>query len=433
MPKAKLTDAVIRRLKPPPEGQADWWDSYQPGFGIRLSHGGSQTWVIQTRVLREGKWSQTRVTLGRYPAMTLADAREKARAVAQQASAGRDPRHAAKLDRAAMEAASRETFKSVGEDFIRRWVQRKGRRPATKAAYRTALLGSSVEEWQNRPIASITRREIREKLEATVEQAPIKANRFLAHWSRFFGWCLEMDLIEIDPTAGITRPAPEKARDRFLSLEETRAVWAAMTKSESFMAPVFKLLLLTGQRRGEIAALRWSEVMDLEGGDPRLEFPGERTKNHRPHVVPLAAQAAEILREAAKHRIYGSDRRLSDFVFTTTGDNPFSGFTKAKADLDQAAEKILEASIPHWTIHDMRRTVATHMNGELGIEPHVVEAVLNHISGAAKAGVAGTYNKAAYLPQRRAALSAWANFIDTLADKESPAENALATRRHKGA
>ena len=171
-------------------------------------------------------------------------------------------------------------------------------------------------------------------------------------------------------------------------------------------APLFKLLLLTGQRRGEVAGMRWDEIRDLEAASPVLEIPGMRTKNHQTHSVPLAPEVVAILMAMP---------RTGPFVFSTTGETAVSGFRKAKARIDQRiAEQIMTrgtAPLPRWALHDLRRTMVTMMNERLGTAPHVVEAVVNHITGSAKAGVAGVYNRALYLSERRAALIAWAEQV----------------------
>jgi integrase len=430
MPRMKLTDAAVQRLKPPDKGQVDYWDELQPGFGLRISFGGSKTWLCQRRILKEGAWKQTRITLGRYPAMTLAEARERARLTMQQVSEGKDPRGMARRDKAAMEEASRQTFKIVGELFMRQWVKRMKRRSSTEKEYRRALFGPDVTDWQDRPVSSFTRAEIRAKLEEVVDRAPYQSNRLRAYLRRFFGWCWENDRIEIDPTAGIKPLAAEVSRDRVLSAEEIVALLVALEEAETVMAPVFKLLLLTGQRREEIVSLRWSEVKDLEGDDPRIELPEKRTKNHRKHIVPLAPQAVAILAKQPRIR-NREDGGLSDFVFTVTGNTAVSGISKAKRMVDGGMADALGQKLEPWRIHDLRRTVTTHMNEKLGIEPHIVEAAVNHISGPAKAGVAGTYNRAKYLLKRRAALTAWANHLDTLAGKAVP-ENVVALQRKGG-
>jgi integrase len=193
----------------------------------------------------------------------------------------------------------------------------------------------------------------------------------------------------------------------------------------------FRLLLLTGQRRNEVAGMAWDEIRDLDGDDPRWEIPGERTKNHRDHIVPLAPAVVTILRrrwEAQRKQAQvavdtqsGREkaRAKSKLVLSGTGETPLSGFSRAKVMLDKRVAALCKAlrhkPLPPWRVHDLRRTAVTDMN-EMGTAPHIVEAVVNHVSGAAKAGVAGVYNRALYLAERRAALEAWAEKVTALSN-----------------
>jgi integrase len=414
MPRTKLTDAAVSRLKPPAKGQKDYWDPLTPGFGIRISHGGTKTWLMQTRLLKDGHWKQTRITLGRYPAMTLGEAREAAREAQKEVEAGKDPRGHAKRDRSALEDESRNTWSALAETFMVKYAQRKGLRQSTLRDYRRALQGPDVEDWLDRPVADITRRDIRNRLDTVAERAPIHANRLRAYWGKFFGWLAEHEWIEASPVLGVARPVPERSRNRFLAKQEIIDVWRAFDATGAAFASMIKVLLLTGQREGEIAGLMWSEVTDLDGDDPKVELPSERTKNRKPHIVPLSPQVAKIIR--AQPRFKGG-------VYVFTGDGGathVSGFSKGKAKIDTALSQAGSA-MPSWRIHDLRRTVATGLSEWLNVEPHIVESALNHVSGS-KAGVAGTYNRAQYLPQRKSALAAWADMVDGLLGKSAGGE-----------
>jgi integrase len=180
---------------------------------------------------------------------------------------------------------------------------------------------------------------------------------------------------------------------------EIAEVWQAFGAEGGAFCDLFKLLLLTGQRRGEVVGMRRAELSGLDGDKPVWDIPSDRTKNSRPHSVPLAPQAVTIIN--ARPEI-----GESGLLFTTTGRTPISAFSKTKERVDgRIARRRGEAGLalmPDWTLHDLRRTMVTMMNERLGIAPHVVESCVNHISGGAKAGVAGVYNKALYLTDRRA-------------------------------
>jgi integrase len=169
---------------------------------------------------------------------------------------------------------------------------------------------------------------------------------------------------------------------------------------------MIKVLLLTGQRRGEVAGMQWNEVRELGTTRAIWELPGDRTKNGQPHMVPLPNAVCEILNGLP---------RTGPFVFQGRITSAFSGFSKAKRQVDDEISVIRSRAdllpLSPWTLHDLRRTMVTVMNEELGIAPHVVEAVVNHVSGAAKRGVAGVYNRALYSLERRAALTQWSDWL----------------------
>ncbi|MBW5439255.1 tyrosine-type recombinase/integrase [Bradyrhizobium canariense] len=215
-----------------------------------------------------------------------------------------------------------------------------------------------------------------------------------------FKWLSRHRRIKANPCIGAHRPPPPATRDRVLNVktdvrnaDELRLFWAATAEVGEPFGAILKLLILTGCRLNEIARLEESELTDdLE----MIRLPGSRTKNNLPHDVPLAPLAREILA--------GTKRTPNcKYVFSTNGRTPVSGFSKIKSRLDEVMD------IPHWRIHDLRRSAATGMAG-IGIQPHIIEAVLNHVSGA-KSGVAGIYNKERYESQRRAALERWADYI----------------------
>jgi len=214
-----------------------------------------------------------------------------------------------------------------------------------------------------------------------------------ASLSAFFGWVIREGIrLPEGNVASYTNKREEKSRDRVLSDGEIKTIWKACHDDD--YAAILRLLILTGQRASEIAELRWDEVHDEQ-----IVLPAERTKNGRSHIIPLSEPAAAIIAKFPR-----GDRR---YVFGRD-DTGFQGWAKAKARID-----VLIAGdrkpLAHWTPHDLRRTVATRM-AELGVQPHIIEAVLNHVSGH-KAGVAGIYNRASYDKEKRAALSLWAEHV----------------------
>lgn len=388
----KLTDTFVSSVKLPPQGkQAEYCDAFARGLRLRVSYRGTRTWVAACRVLTGGAWKQCRVTLGHYPAMPLTIAREKAAEAQAMAAAGKDPTRTHIEARRALEAASRDTFGAVCDRFLQDCKTKL--RAKTYREYDRILNSALFTDWTDRPISEITRRDVLDVLRPLGQR--IRANRTLAVARVVLNWAASQAIIEHPPTQHIDPPAKETRRDRALSDDEIKTIWPAF---DSF----FKVLLLTGQRRGEVAAMRWAEL-DLDGGVWTL--PKERTKNGRPHVVPLAPAVVKLLAAMPRHE-HGA------YVFSTTdGRVPISGFTKIKKAVDNAM-KAAGHEIAPWTIHDLRRSAATGM-GSLGVAPHVIELVLNHVSGS-RAGVAGIYQRAEMLPERRRALDTWAAHVERL-------------------
>jgi integrase len=244
------------------------------------------------------------------------------------------------------------------------------------------------------PVEALRRGKIVALLDQIVDaHGATGADRAVSALSSFFAWAIERSYVELSPVIGISRRATGGARERVLTKAELVAVWKAAGNFD--YAAIVRLLILTGQRKSEIGNLEWSEVdFDLK----QIALGAGRTKNKRAHAVPLNKAALQILWEVPR-------RARREFVFGD-GVRGFQGWSKAKERLDAR----LPAGMPHWTLHDLRRSVGTHLNEEGFAEPHIVEAILNHVSGS-KAGVAGVYNRAAYAKQKRQALDLWGAWI----------------------
>jgi integrase len=403
MPKIRLTSAAVERFPPPPSGQMEYYDTHLPAYGVRVSYSGAKAWFLMTRVDRR----LTRVTLGRYPAVSLAEARELARATASHARAGRDPRRIRADERLENERVRATTFAATSDLFLDRHVVR-NLRPSTAREYKRILKGTDTANWGHRPIASLTKDDVVMVLKRIDDRgSPAASNRSLAYLSKFFGWCVDEDLLVANPATRVRPFSNLTSRDRVLSTEEIRAVWLGLKDYPGLFGPL-KVLLLTGERRSEVAGLRWEELEGLGTEEGIWRLPGVRTKNGQSHLVPLAPAVQALLLELP---------RIGSLVFTGTNATAASGFSKAKKELDIRLERIRcemgQGPLPSWTLHDLRRTMVTTMNEHLGIAPHVVEAVVNHVSGPAKRGVAGVYNRATYLQDRRSALREWAAYVVT--------------------
>jgi integrase len=246
------------------------------------------------------------------------------------------------------------------------------------------------------PISKITRGAIAARLAALEGSAPVAASRARAALSAFFSWAMRRGHADANPVINSYRPERVATRDRVLTDGELVEIWRGCRDDD--FGRIVKLLILTGQRREEVGAMAWQE---LDIAKAQWSLDGARTKNKLPHLVPLSEAALSVL-SGVEVRV-GRDLLLGD------GDGPFSGWSRAKANLDGRLQKAREEAAPDlkpmplWRLHDLRRTTATRL-ADLGVQPHVVEAVLNHISGA-RAGVAGIYNRAAYTKEKTAALA----------------------------
>jgi integrase len=422
LPTIKLTQPAVEKLKPPVSGRIEYWDSQLPGFGLRISESGRKTWVAMYRV--GGKL--IRETIGTVAIIdNVADARDRARQSMQKAQAGISPI----AERRTREQAARterlpDTFRAVAARYVQRYAM-KNTKPSTWNELRRQLEVDVYPTWGERPIGSITRQDVAELLDGIADRgSPVQANRTLARLKTLFRWALDQEVISADPTIRVRKVVKEAARDRVLSDKEIVYFWKGCEALGWPFGPMFRLLLLTAQRRDEVGGAKWQEI-DL---DKRLwTIPRERAKNDRAHEVHLSELALEIINELPKVSrscADGAGSELSPYLFTTTGERPVSGFSKAKvrldtymleqlrAELEAAGKDPDKACIDGWILHDLRRTAATGM-ARLNIAPHVVDRILNHVSGTIR-GVAAVYNRHAYLEERKSALEAWARYVESL-------------------
>lgn len=384
MPTSKLTNVKILKTPLPSSGRIEIWDRQTRGLGLRITAYGTRTWQMVYRV--DGK--QRRLTLGRYPDLSLADARIEAASHRTSIAKGNDPielLEAQKRDR--IEKRSNR-LDHVSAEFIERYAKPKNR--SWKETERI-LNREVIPDWGKRSVADIKRRDVITLIDNISDRAPFMANRTLSAVRRFFNWCVERDMIDINPAAGAKPPAVEKSRDRVLTDDEIKAIWTGCDKLGWPFGLAFKLMLVTGQRRDEIARMRWD---DIDTDKALWTLSREQTKSDRLHEVPLSSLALEILEIVP---------RTGDYVFTTNGKTPISGFSKAKRELDEAAD------ITDWRLHDLRRTVASGM-ARIGIAPHVIEKVLNHAGGQIS-GVAAIYNRHGYAEEKQQALNAWSQSL----------------------
>jgi integrase len=383
----KLTTSNIRSRKLR-AGERDLiiFDEEIPGFGLRLREGGFRGLIFQYHNGSETR----RIAMGRVDAVNLANVRETAKDYYARVRLGQDP--AAELRDAKVKRA--ETFEASAKLFLARQRARLRPRSYVDVERHIAVLAKPLHGME---LAKIERRHIAARLTATEQDiGAITANRLRASLSSFFTWAIGAGLADVNPVSGTNRNE-EKSRDRVLSPEDLRAIWRAVPDNQ--YGAIVKLLMLTGQRAGEIAGLRWSEVVGAE-----IVLPADRTKNHRPHKIALSEPAAAII--AVRPRRTAANGNPRELIFGS-GHGPFSGWSTSKQLLDARIVEMNGAPLAPWRVHDLRRSFATHA-AEIGILPHVIEAVLNHISGH-KAGIQGVYNRALYEPEKRTAMVRWAD------------------------
>jgi integrase len=362
MPKIALSDLTVRSLKP-----GLYFDTKTRGFGMRVGKS-RRTWIVL-----QGQKS-AKVRLGHYPALSLADPRKRAMVAL---GTPYQPSVAPSFIEAREQYLNTGEWRPRFEYQITRWLR-------------------LYFKW-TKPLDQITGNDVMLAIEAI--KKPSEANHAFQSVRAFFSWCIPRYL-KHSPCFGLKGPAKSTPRSRVLSDEELVKIWracdgmGALTRLGSVhtepaelhhlpasYCQIVKLLLLTGQRRGEIAGLQPSWIHD-----DRITIPKEIAKNGRQHTVPIGPIAQNIILQA-------------QLPFTSRGTKTFNNWTYNKSVLDTLS------GVTGWTLHDCRRTVASNM-GALGIRLEVIERILNHVSGSF-GGVAGTYQRYEFLPEMRAAIDLW--------------------------
>jgi integrase len=403
----KLTTTAIRSLTLP-AGRQDktFFDDALPGFGLRLRAGGSRTWIVQYDF---GAVTR-RMTIGPVAVVNLGEARERARDILAAVRLGQDPA-STKLE---ARARASETLGALLPRYLAH--QRARLRPRSFAQVGHHL-SVHARPLHSQPIAAISQRAVAIRLHDIATTAgPTTANLVRASLSAYFGWMQREGLAETNPVLNTNKAVVSGPRKRVLSDGELAEVWRAL--SDDQFGAIVKLLALTGQRRDEIGGLRWSEV-DLDEAVIRL--PAHRVKNGVAHEIPLSPAVLAILQ--AQPRRTEADGTVRDLIFGF-GRGGFSDWSKRKIMLDQRILAARPAAgitdpMPGWRLHDLRRTCSTVMHDQLGIMPHIVEAVLNH-TGGHRRGDAGTYNRATYDYEKRRALERWGEHIEALTSGKKP-------------
>lgn len=385
---AQSTDSL--KLQP---GETDriWFDDAVPGFGLRARSTGSRSWIFQYKIGSKTR----RLVIGQVSAVKLGRAREIAGEHHAKVKLGRDP---AGEKRVQIERSS-HTFGDLAKKYLDQ--QRSELRPGSYLEV-ARHLEKHAAPFHPFPLDTIDQRIIADRLGGIDKiSGAVTANRVRATMSAMFSWGMREGLVFANPVANTNKRA-ERPRDRVLKPYELRLVWQALNGGQ--YATIIKLLMLTAQRVNEIAGLRWSEI-DFDHG--LISLPADRTKNARPHEIPISPTVRSLLQEQPK--IEGRD-----LIFGKPGGGPFSGLSRCKERLDARIAELNNAQpIAPWVHHDLRRSAATDM-ANIGVQPHIIEAVLNHVSGH-KGGIAGIYNLATYGPEKKQALARWDEHVAAIA------------------
>lgn len=381
MPRVKLTAQGMKGL-----GPGEWWDILLPGFGVRVLESGRATYFVRYRLRGKNR----RMGIGYHPVTDLKDARDKARRVLEAVGEGRDP---------AMEARP-ETVAYLIDLFIERYAKVNKKswahdRYMLDKYVRPALGSLRVQDVRRRDVLGLFD-------DLIAAGAPGVANTIHSMLRKMFRWAMERELAETSPMEGVSRPAKQRSRSRFLSEEEIRTLLRALdVEFNPSTASIFRLALLTGQRKGEILGMRHSQILGRW-----WTIPGETTKNRLTHRVYLSDQAQEAIADA-------QHKAESDLVLVS----PQTGSAYHPHSVILFASRLSERCGFKFTIHDLRRTMATHMT-TMGIPRLVVSKCLNHFDSS----VTGIYDRASYDEAKQDAWTRWGQRVAALAaDQSTPA------------
>lgn len=412
MATGKITKRLVDALK-----GGTTWDTEIRGFGVRVS-GQTKSYVVSYRPKPGGKGMPKRwYKIGQHGSpWTPETARTEARRILALVAEGKDPA----LERRQERQEEGKTVAELIPAFLKSKAKLRSRDEMRRVMEKEIVRGKSdrLGIGRKRPV-EVHRTHINAILDDVAERGPIMANRVRMYAIQFFEWAVDRGFIETNPSDRVKRRGVANNRERVLTNAELVEVWKAAESVGHPWGAIVKLLILTAQRRAEVAGMAWDEI-DLHGAV--WTIPARRAKNGREHQVPLAPEAVAILQGVK--RIQGCP-----FVFTTDGNVAVSSYSAGKVKIDNAIRQARKAQnakakpMPHWTFHDLRRTATTGM-AEMGIAPHIADAILNHKSGTIR-GVAAVYNRAAYMPERKRALEAWAERVAALVSGKMVASNVV--------
>jgi integrase len=400
----KFTDRSLKAIKPPPKPkQLDYFDDTLPGFGLRVSYNGRKSWIVLYRC----NGVKGRLTLGRFDILPLAEAREKARDALKAAANGNDPAVHKHLNREA------PTFKQLAERYIEEYA--KPRKRTWQKDQR--LLDRNVIPALGRQKAhTITRADLRAELTKIRNRpAPVEANRTLEVVRRLFNWAIDEEVLAENPAAKLPKPADETPRERTLTADELQTLWRALGNVSPAVRGVFRLMMLSAQRRNEVSHMRWADLDRREGW---WNIPAELTKTKRPYRVPITPAMLEIIDDMEKLRLD------QEWVFPSAG----GGRPVPESTVTRPFRKLIkDAGLAHFMPHDLLHTVTSHMTS-MGISQFDVGKVRHHTSGDSKS-MTSRYDHYAYDREKRRALDLWNARLMQIVAGEPPADNVVELAR----
>ena len=375
-----LTDIAIRALKAPETGQRDYWDDNLKGFGVRVSQGGRKTFILLL--------NRNRRALGKFPQLSLAQARAEAKKILAEVELGR--------------TFSSVTFADALEDYLEQHV-RKNTRPSS--AYELERVLRRHFHFGSKLLDSIKAPQVMRIIDAL---PPSAGNHAFKNVGALFRWCVRRRYMDRNPLESIPLPNKTSSRDRVVTDAELRVIWGAAQAFPFPFGVIVTLLILTGQRVGETSVLQWSYIDQVQR---LVTLPGSIVKNNTTHTFPLGDMAASIIAAVP---------RTGDFLFPSrTAGQGFDGHNKSKYHFEkrcnEAWAKLVnddDAVMEHWTLHDLRRTFST-IHARIGTPPHVTEALLNHKTGT-RSPIQRIYDRHTYLPEMRTAIDNYEKHLATL-------------------
>jgi integrase len=385
MPTIKLTKPAVDALRPR-SADAVYWDSTLPGFGVKVTPKGRKVFIAMYRT-QGGKSRLRKYTIGPYGRVTLHQARTAAQRIFAARLDGRDPA-TENLEERRRQVADRM------DDLVETFIADHLSKLRSGGELSRLLRRELITRWGARSVHEIRRRDISDLvIAAAVERGTHSAHKLLKTVKRFFSWCVGRAILEASPATGVKSGLKAISRDRVLTDEELGRILRGARQIGGAYGGIIEFLILTGQRREEVARITWDEL-DQERGIWRL--PASRTKNGKQHVVHLSPEALNVLGRLERHE---------GFVFCA-GKRPFQDFSRHKKRLDSIC------GVGSWRLHDLRRTCVSGM-AALGVPPHVADKILNHQSGTIS-GVAAVYQRHEFMAERRKALMLWGSHVRSI-------------------